>query len=73
MQINQNKHFNRIKSESIPWPLCNKAIIYTKHHKHVKEWNGEENEDEDEDEESEDESSEEEQENNIDDSYILEM
>ena len=28
-------HFNRIKSELIPWPICNKGIIYTKYHKHV--------------------------------------
>ena len=76
MQINQNKHFNRIKNELIPWPLCNKAVIYTKYHKHIDGWDGEEEQDE----EKENDNSEEEkreynenQENNIDYSRMLEM
>ena len=43
MQINQNKHFNKLKSELFSWPLCNQTIIFTKYHEHIYNgWYGEE-------------------------------
>ena len=63
-------HFNRIKNELIPWPLCHKSIVYTQYHKHIKsEWKGE---DEQKEENKKDNIEEEkkEDENNQEDKYV---
>ena len=61
------KHFNRLKDELIPCPICGKVIIYTKYHEHIEEWDGEEQEDFKENENSSREQ------NKMDDSNLLEM
>ena len=76
MQINQNRHFNRIKNELIPWSLCNNAVIYTKYYKHIDEWDEEEVQDEEEENDNSEEEKREDneyQKYNLDDSRILKM
>ena len=61
------KHFNRLKDELIPCPICNRPIIYTLYHKHLnEEWDGEEQEDFDGNENSS------EEQNKMDESNLLE-
>ena len=60
------KHFNRLKDELIPWPICNRPIIYTQFYRHIDNWDGEEQEDFDGNENSS------EEQNKMDESNLLE-